>query len=941
MSLLLISAVILALSILPLFRTSTVTGRAAPQTSGWSSARDLLVARSLHTATLLSSGKVLVAGGENASGPLQSAEIYDPATGNWTKTKGDPLTARTRHTATLLPSGKVLIAGGQNSNSTLDTAELYDPTTDSFVQAGKLFDARRELTATLFPAETPRFSDTLTPDTVLIFGGSTSNDDPIFSASLYTLNGGNGAWSKSSAVFPESRFSHTATLLGNGSVLLTGGFGQDSSRLKSCRLLTFADASSAVGRLTRQTLNISRSRHTATRLGNGRVLVIGGTYNSRQTEEYDPENDAWTLRKETLDHRAERHSATLLSGDRVLIVGGLGPGGTVWKSAEIYQAATDTWAGAGDLPDSRFGHTATLLANGKVLIAGGARDSQGRESALKSAALYTDSDPAVTLVGNLINVNGRKIKPVQFSFDPDIPPDPAATPNLLPVSLDRLDAGGNVVSTLTTTTNADGAYRFTGLVPGVTYQVNADRNSSNFAAINPESRKLPPLTEAITISDITIIFPTMNITGIIRDNGGRALPGIEIRITDPDTGLEDTGICGKGKRCTTGADGSYNLGLSVYSDYQITPLSAQYKIRAQAGTAMANNNGLFRRINRPYKDQDFTAGINSPPAVRIAAPNSGRVFTTRDRIDISVEASDSDGSVRTIELFEGSSSLTVCSSSPCNYAWTASRAGTYTMRAVATDDSGTQTSSSVVEVIVWNDVASVTATSYSSSGLAPESIVAAFGQELATGSASASAIPLPTTLAGTTVKVRDSGGAERPASLFYVSPTQINYQLPAGTATGVATVTITSGNGTSSRGTIQVSPVAPGLFSADSSGSGLAAAYLVRVRNGQQTNEAMARFDATQNKIVAVPIDLGPEGDLVVLVLYGTGIRNRTSLSAVTATIGGVSALVQYASVAGGFVGLDQVNVVIPRSLAGRNGDADVILTVDQKTANPVRINVR
>jgi uncharacterized protein (TIGR03437 family) len=263
------------------------------------------------------------------------------------------------------------------------------------------------------------------------------------------------------------------------------------------------------------------------------------------------------------------------------------------------------------------------------------------------------------------------------------------------------------------------------------------------------------------------------------------------------------------------------------------------------------------------------------------------------------------------------------------------------MRAVATDDSGTQTSSSVVEVIVWNDVASVTATSYSSSGLAPESIAAAFGQELATGSASASAIPLPTTLAGTTVKVRDSGGAERPASLFYVSPTQINYQLPAGTATGVATVTITSGNGTSSRGTIQVSPVAPGLFSADSSGSGLAAAYLVRVRNGQQTHEAIVRFDATQNKIVAVPIDFGEPNDVLILVLFGTGIRKRSAPSAVICTVGGTSAPVDYADSAPGYVGLDQVNVIIPHSLAGRNGDADVIMTVDQKTANTVRINVR
>jgi uncharacterized protein (TIGR03437 family) len=93
-------------------------------------------------------------------------------------------------------------------------------------------------------------------------------------------------------------------------------------------------------------------------------------------------------------------------------------------------------------------------------------------------------------------------------------------------------------------------------------------------------------------------------------------------------------------------------------------------------------------------------------------------------------------------------------------------------------------------------------------------------------------------------------------------------------------------------------------------------------------------------KFFAVPIDLGPETDLMFLTAFGTGIRFRSSLSTVTASIGGVNAEVLYAGPQGELVGLDQINLRIPRSLVGR-GDVDVALTVDGKLANTVRVNIR
>jgi uncharacterized protein (TIGR03437 family) len=238
-------------------------------------------------------------------------------------------------------------------------------------------------------------------------------------------------------------------------------------------------------------------------------------------------------------------------------------------------------------------------------------------------------------------------------------------------------------------------------------------------------------------------------------------------------------------------------------------------------------------------------------------------------------------------------------------------------------------------------VASVSAASFLGGSLASESIVAAFGTALATRVEVASTLPLPTTLAGTTVRVRDSAGTERLAPLFFVAPTQINLQIPPGTVAGQATITVTSGDGTVSGGGANIATVAPGFFTANASGQGVAAATVLRVRaDGTQVFEPVARFDAAQNRFVAAPIDLGPESEQVFLILFGTGFRQRSSLSATTLSIGGVSVEVLYAGAQGDFVGLDQVNARLPRSLIGR-GEVDVAVRVEDKAANQVKINIK
>jgi uncharacterized protein (TIGR03437 family) len=134
---------------------------------------------------------------------------------------------------------------------------------------------------------------------------------------------------------------------------------------------------------------------------------------------------------------------------------------------------------------------------------------------------------------------------------------------------------------------------------------------------------------------------------------------------------------------------------------------------------------------------------------------------------------------------------------------------------------------------------------------------------------------------------------------------------------------------------------APELYTANVFGAGVAAALAVRVKaNNEQSYEPISQYSAAQYRFVSIPIDLGPEGDAVYLALYGNNIRARSSLAAVEVKIGGEPVEVLYADAAPGFANLDQVNVRLPRSLAGR-GEVDVVLTADGKTTNTVKVGVK
>lgn len=233
----------------------------------------------------------------------------------------------------------------------------------------------------------------------------------------------------------------------------------------------------------------------------------------------------------------------------------------------------------------------------------------------------------------------------------------------------------------------------------------------------------------------------------------------------------------------------------------------------------------------------------------------------------------------------------------------------------------------------------VSAASFKVDSLASESIAALFGSALSGATEAAVASPLPTSLAGVSVKVKDGQGTERLAPLFFVSPTQINLLIPPGSASGLGFLTVVKANGSVPSGATQFSEVAAGIFTANASGQGVAAGVVLRVKNNVRSFEPIAQFDTAQQRFVLLPIDLGPPGDQVYLVLFGTGFR-QTNTSGVTVKIGGQDLPVLYVGPQGEFAGLDQINVPLPGSLAGK-GETGVEIKVNGSSANTVRIHLK
>jgi len=331
----------------------------APTAGSFTATGDLATPRAHHTATLLPSGKVLVAGGLTyAAGlvPTASMETYDPAAGAFAPAAAMG-TPRYAHTATLLQDGSVLLAGGMGG-SALASAERYDPASGAVSPLGSMATPRSNHTAALL---------TVGPDAgkVLVIGGEDAAGAPL--ASMEVFDPAAGTFTLCPAVLAGGRARHTATVLEDGRVVIAGGQASAKVEVYDPATRTLAVAGSMLQ---------ARSAHTATLLPGSRLLLAGGHASGALAgnEVCDLSQAAPTFTAaQAMGVPRRDQTATLLPGGAVLITGGspAAGGSTVTEQAELFDPARMTFVPGGKQADGARNGTATLLPGGKVLVAGG------------------------------------------------------------------------------------------------------------------------------------------------------------------------------------------------------------------------------------------------------------------------------------------------------------------------------------------------------------------------------------------------------------------------------------------------------------------------------------------------------------------------------------------------------------------------------------------
>jgi uncharacterized protein (TIGR03437 family) len=255
-------------------------------------------------------------------------------------------------------------------------------------------------------------------------------------------------------------------------------------------------------------------------------------------------------------------------------------------------------------------------------------------------------------------------------------------------------------------------------------------------------------------------------------------------------------------------------------------------------------------------------------------------------------------------------------------------AGTVLRGVSLTPTAGSAPAASVPEVL--------SAASPSVTSLAPGSLAFALGQNLALGIPDEILGPLPTAWEGTSVSLVDGKGTTFAAPLVFVAQDRVTFQVPTTAAAGTASLTVTAPGGTQKVSNITIAPVAPSLFTVN--GSGLAAAYAVRVSGGTQVFETADGIDSTGG-FTPTPISMGSGSDQVYLSLFGTGLEGATAATT-SVTVNGVAGTVVYLGPQGSVPGLDQINVLLPSSLAGA-GNANVQLSVGTVVSNQVQITIQ
>jgi N-acetylneuraminic acid mutarotase len=351
-------------------------GSAVAAPNAWTAVGSLSTGRIDSAVAVLPSGKVMLVGGSDGTGPsLASSEIYDPATHAWSAAGAMPA-GRGQAAAVTLQNGQVLVVGGETDGSSTDptprSALLYDPSHDTFTPTtGTLRDGRTDAGITLLP-----------DGNAMVIGGY----DPAYGLDLATTeiyHPSTGAFTPGPSM-RDPRERPMVTALADGDILVAGGadFNDGQSALDTAEVF---DPHSRTWSDTETTMSTTRTVGGTALLPDGRVLVAGGVDADgdvlSSTDVFDPATKAFTSGAAMAQPRAGFGIASLANGN-VLVAGGLGAEfsatapATVLASTEIYDPTADTWSASGDLPTGVVLQAMVSLADGEVLEAGGSGDLQ-------------------------------------------------------------------------------------------------------------------------------------------------------------------------------------------------------------------------------------------------------------------------------------------------------------------------------------------------------------------------------------------------------------------------------------------------------------------------------------------------------------------------------------------------------------------------------------
>jgi uncharacterized protein (TIGR03437 family) len=898
------------------------------------------------TVALSADGDTAIVGAPGDATEVGAAWVYTRTSGVWaqqTKLTGSGLVGASRlgWSVALSADGNTALLGGPADNTNVGAAWVFVRTTGAWVQQGNKLVG----TGATGPAA-QGFSAALSSDgNTAIIGGNADNGN---AGAAWVFTRSNGVWTQqgsklvgTGAAGPAAQ-GYSIALSGDGTTALVGG-NADNGNAGAAWVFT-----NAGGPWTQQGTKLvgtgavgsSNQGNSVALSGDGNTALVGGPANNSNAGAgwvFTRANGLWTQQTELAGTGASGPArqgwSVALAGDgNTALLGG--PGdlqgvGAVWVfafSGGVWTQPTTKRIGSGFVGQSLQGTSVAISADGKTITEGGPGDNNFSGAvwvAVPGTPPTGTSGIAVLVLVSSFNPSllGRDVIFVAALVTSPTGPKPTGTVQFFDgttlMGSAAVNANGQAI--FTTKSLAAGSHAIVAVYGGDS--VYQPTQTSRGQVVS----KLPTVV-VLTVSSATALYgqPVVLIAVVgppppagFPDHTGQ----IEFRDQGFTIGKADL-VPGKMALTATLTLRSLSLGTHQFQallNEDATWLAGHSTV-LPVTVAQASSITILTPSAAPGNRVALRAQVAGlPPSLGAIATGSVQfVDTTNNSVLASATLTGATNSATAVATVAASQVL--------------ANDGIRPIVAVYSGDSNFKNSTSVALPPLLNGAA------FPSSNFAPDEIATILVPRPVTADVSGT-LPLTTSLGGATLTITDSAAGVHAALLYAASasPGQINFVIPSDTAPGLAVFKATNASGASLSTIGNIVPTAPGIFTANGNGKGVAAGQAVHVHaDGSQTSESIATFDSGAKTWVPNPISLGPDSDQLFLVLFATGLRQAAPAD-VTAAVNGTNVPVAFSGAQGTYPGLDQVNLQIPPSLAGA-GAVSVAITVGSQAANPVTV---